>query len=128
MSESSNERFEVDRFILERIDSVPHLEAVLLLWGERSQSFSVQKVAKQLWVSPDHASSILRDLARDGLIAASSKPGDYYYRSDPERDRLIGLVSDTYRQELIRISNLIHSKPSEAVRQFAKAFRLRRAE
>jgi hypothetical protein len=35
-------------------------------------------------------------------------------------------VDATYRRELVRISSMIHSKPSPAVRQFARAFRLKK--
>ena len=35
-------------------------------------------------------------------------------------------VDTTYRRELIRVSRLIHSKPSAAVREFARAFRLKK--
>jgi len=35
MSENSQKSADIDRFIQDRIESVPHLEALLLLWRER---------------------------------------------------------------------------------------------
>jgi len=121
-----HENPEVFRFILEEIDSVPHLEALLLLWHNRAQPWAVPGVAKRLYVNPDTARQLLLDLHRRHLIA--TVPGSTeLYRFDagsPEKDRLIGEVDATYRRELVRISTIIHSKASTAVREFAKAFRI----
>lgn len=125
MHDNRQEQSEVDRFIMDRIDSVPHLEALLLLWRDPSQPSSAEKLAKQLWVKPDIAQNVLRDLARDSFLTAVAESEEYFYRSHPETDRLIGLLNETYRQELIRVSTMIHSKASAAVREFARAFRIK---
>jgi hypothetical protein len=119
-------RAEVDRFLLERIETVPHLEALLLLWNSRPKAWSAGATADALYVSADSARAILDDLARQNLIAAAGSTGEYFYESEAGRDRLVALVDLAYRRELIRIARLIHSKPSAAVREFARAFRLRK--
>ena len=119
---------EVDRFVLNRIDSVPHLEALLLMWRERPHPYSAPRLSKELWVTLDQAEGVLRDLAREGLVVANSEPAGYLHQADPEKDRLLRLVSETYKRELIRISTMIHSKPSASVREFAKAFRLKKED
>ena len=126
--EDSRQKANVDRFIMNRIDTVPHLEALLLLWRERPQSWAPESVAKRLWVKPEVARDILQDLARDQLLAVSPQPGQYVYSSDPETDLLLSALNDTYRQEMIRISNMIHSKASSAVREFARAFRIKKEQ
>ena len=128
MQDDPNQRTEVDRFIMDRIDSVPHLEALLLLWRTRNQAMSAEKLAKHLWVRPDVAKSILRDLVRDDFVEPVTESGEYRYNVDPNADRLIGLLEETYRRELIRVSTMIHSKPSSSVREFARAFRLKKEE
>ncbi|MEO8130999.1 MAG: hypothetical protein ABI822_28125, partial [Bryobacteraceae bacterium] len=80
MEGNPQEQSEVDRFIMNRIDSVPHLEALLLMWRDRSQVSSAGKLAKQLWVKPDLAKNILQDLARDGFLDVGTKSGEYLYR------------------------------------------------
>ena len=115
----------VDQFLQNHIDTVPHLEAFLLLWNSHPKDWSVQDMAEALFVMPESAKKILEDLARQNLIVLM--PGDpeaFRYKAEPGRDELTALVDATYRRELIRISTLIHSKPSAAVREFAKAFRL----
>lgn len=126
--EDSQQKANVDRFIMNRIDTVPHLEALLLLWRERPQSWTPESVAKRLWIKPELARNILQDLARDQLLAVSAQTGQYVYSSDPETDLLLSALNDTYRQEMIRISNMIHSKASSAVREFARAFRIKKEQ
>ena len=118
---------DVDRFVLDHIDTVPHLEALLLLWNNRPKRWSGEDMAKGLFLAPESAQEILDDLVRQRLIgAAPDELAIYWYESDPNRDRLIASVDATYRRELIRLSRLIHSKPSAAVREFARAFRLKK--
>jgi hypothetical protein len=126
MPDQDNDRAEVDRFLQERIETVPHLEALLLLWNSRPKTWSADAIADALYVPPDAARAILDDLVRQNLIAVSVSSAGYFYESEPARDNLAALVDLAYRHELIRITRLIHSKPSAAIREFARAFRLRK--
>ena len=127
MTESNEGRREVDEFILEQIETVPHLEALLLLWHSRPKPWSVDEMAQRLFLGPSTVRDILLDLARRGLIRTIAAALEtYQYESEPGRDRLMALVALTYREDLIRLSRLIHSKPSAAVRDFARAFRLKK--
>ncbi|HEY1801923.1 MAG TPA: hypothetical protein VGG46_13420 [Terriglobales bacterium] len=116
---------EVDEFILRRIDSVPQLEALLLLWTSRPREWSVDDMAKALYVRTDMAQAILEDLAQRELISdVPNQSGRYVYavHSD-EQNRLMQAVDRTYRHELVRISTMIHAQASSALRDFARAFR-----
>lgn len=128
MKEDFQRRAEVDRFVMDRVDSVPHLEALLLLWRERPQAWSAESLARRLWVKPDVARDILQDLVRERLIVAMSGSDEFSSQPDPEVDTLLGSLNDIYRAEMIRISTMIHSKPSSAVREFARAFRLKKEQ
>lgn len=122
----NNEEPEVFRFILEEIDSVPQLEALLLLWHNRAEPWSALQVAKRLYVSGDTARQLLEELQRRHLIATLPQSTEFYQfdAGSPEKNQLIGLVDKTYRRELVRVSTMIHSKASTAVREFARAFRI----
>jgi hypothetical protein len=127
MKEETPDQDAVDRFILEQIDSVPHLEALLLIWNWRPKEWTSEEMAERLFLEPAAARDILDHLSRGKLIAASaSTPKKYGYLGDPEHDRLLMAVDLTYRRELIRVSRLIHSKGSPAVRAFARAFRIKK--
>jgi DNA-binding MarR family transcriptional regulator len=118
----------VDRFVEEEIDSVPHLEALLLLWRNTPQSFSPAEIAEKLYIPAPQAASIAEDLHRRGLITrAPDVHAAFLYDSSLEsRNSLLEAVEATYRRELIRISGIIHSKASPGVRAFADAFRFRK--
>jgi len=118
-------RLSVDQFILDEIDSVPHLEALLLAWNKRPKSWSVAEMSSAIYVADEAGKSILVELARRGLIAEEpASSGQYSYGAkSAEWDDFMSLLDRTYRRELIRISKLIHSKAPSAVHQFARAFR-----
>lgn len=123
----ANANIDVDQFFRDQIDTVPHLEALLLFWNNRPRSWSIEKTAERLFLSPEETKGILADLARKHLIETVPGSSDSYrYQPQADRDRLIGSVDATYRRELIRVSRLIHSKPSAAVRAFAQAFRVKK--
>ena len=116
---------EVDSFILNEIESVPHIEALLILRNRRSETFSIEQIAAQLYIPPESAQNILQDLVRRALVTSlSEEDSRYQYSSSPEREALMQEVEITYRRELVRVANMIHSKASNAVRDFARAFRI----
>jgi hypothetical protein len=115
---------DVDSFILNEVDSVPHLEALLILRARRPQSLSTAEVASHLYINEDSAGSILQDLERRGLLhSTGGDPNLYGYSPSGELEALVKQVEITYRRELVRVANMIHSKASSAVRDFARAFR-----
>ena len=121
-----DEQLNVDRFILDEIDSVPHLEGLLLLWRSAPEPLSAAQIAGKLYVSPSQGAAIAEDLCHRGLIVCTPGPEFSYDTSDQQRNRLLAAVDETYRRELIRISGIIHSKASPSVRAFANAFRFRK--
>ena len=117
-------RRQVDQFISEQVESVPHLEALLLVWKRRPKSWTAAEMARALYIPPEQAVAILRDLQARRLVEAETD--GYVWRADNARDGLFANVERIYRRELIRISNMIHSKASAAVREFARAFKLKK--
>ena len=126
--EGDNRRLQVDRFILEQIDSVPHLEALLLLFNSQPKAWSTDEMAKSLYVRNDVASKILDGLVQRNLIAVSPDKLDlfFYDAEDQAENELLQAVDAIYRKEVVRISSLIHSKASAGVRDFARAFRFKK--
>ena len=123
MNEETPQIKEVDEFILEQIDTVPHLEALLLLWNSRPRQWSVEEMAGALYVSPGVARNILQALTRRGLLVGGRGVSDWYRYGSSQQDSLIQAVEATYRRDLIRISRMIHSKAAPGIREFAQAFR-----
>jgi predicted transcriptional regulator len=121
-------RLQVDRFILEQIDSVPHLEALLLLVNNQPKAWSVDEMARSLYVRSEVASKILESLVQRRLISVNPDDASKYSYSpnDDEKNKLMVNVDAVYRKELTRISSLIHSKASAGVLDFARAFRFKK--
>ena len=125
MVDSDDKQQEVLGFIQEHIDTVPELEALLLLWQHRPNSWKVEDLAQRLYIPLEETRAVLLDLKRKQLISASPDEADTFrYNLDsPKRNDLIRRTEELYRRQVVRISTMIHSKPSSAVRDFARAFR-----
>ena len=128
MPDLSDSSRNVDRFLLDQIDTVPHLEGLLLLWKSRPKLWSADEMARALYLAPESTKAILDDLVRLRLVGHGSDvtQKNYCYESEAARDDLVAAVDATYRNELIRISRLIHSKAPASIREFARAFRLKK--
>jgi hypothetical protein len=126
MGRNEETRAKVDQFIMDEIDSVPHLEALLLVWNRRPKQWSTEQMARELYVQPDRAAKILQDLVNRSLIGTNqdASPAFFFYQSkSSERDDLLDALDRIYRAEVVRVSTMIHAKASPAVRDFARAFR-----
>lgn len=127
MSEQ-NQGLDPYQFIHENLDSVPHLESLILLWNSRPVGWTEEELASRLYIPPEQVKTVLRDLIR--LQMAQEIPGppikySYLPRSE-ELDDLMRTIDNAYRRDLVRISTMIHSKASSPVREFAKAFRFKK--
>jgi hypothetical protein len=122
MDQLDPKRLDVDRFVIEEIESVPHLEALLLLWNSRPGQRSVADMAKALYLSSDQVEPILQDLLQRQLVLIESDLCSY--NAEHPKSEIIALLDSIYRREIVRISTMIHSKPSASVRAFARAFKL----
>lgn len=115
---------EIVEFILDEIESVPHLEALLLIRNTHPQKWTVDALKKRLYLSGEAVEHLLGDLTRRKLLTFDpSGPAYFYEPASPEKDNLIERVDEIYRHQIVRISQLIHSKPPAALRDFARAFR-----
>ena len=115
---------ELERFVLEQIDSVPHLEALLLTWRSRPKLWSIEEMGSSLYVPAEMAANILRDLSFKGLIEpAENSPRTYRYVPTEAEDQLLTRLDVAYRRELIQLTRMIHGKAPSAMREFARAFK-----
>lgn len=116
------------QFLAERIDTVPQLEAVLLLWENPQRLWSEEELAGRVYVSRAVAATILQALQRQQLVTAEQAPA-VRYRYNPQWDpsgEVMPEVAATYRSHLVPLATFIHSRASTAVREFARAFDLKK--
>lgn len=115
----------VRRLIVERLDTIPELEAVLLFREDASRTWTADQAGRRLYVSTTVAAHILEQLDERGFVV---RAGDAY-RYGPDTAELARAVDElavTYARQLVAVTHLVHAKASPGVRQFADAFRLRR--
>lgn len=122
--------YDVYQFVLKHIDSVAHLEGLLLLRSDPNTVWSVEALAKRLYISDRQTSELLLRLHGDGfVIRTSNKPPLYQYRPQPFALReMMDRVAETYSRYLVPVTNLIHSKATSRVQEFADAFKLTKEE
>jgi hypothetical protein len=115
---------DVLRFLTEKIDSVPHLETLLLLSEAPAQSWTVEQVAARLYTSQEAATALLKKLQQHRLVThEASMPARYHYDASwDDSGELMAKISETYRRRLVQVAGFIHSKASSSVREFARAF------
>ena len=124
----SNSGTDVYEYILDKIDSVPHLEAIILLWNSRPVGWTPEELASRLYVPPEKVTELLRDLIRQQLVQqiAGTPPRYSYLPRSEEQNEWMYKVDVAYRREMVRISTMLHSKTSSSVREFARAFRIKK--
>ena len=117
----------VERFLLDSIDTVPHLEALLLLFQSPATVWAVEDLAARIYVSDRQAAAILDDLTRRTLIArVEQSPAKYQFvAASADKTQLLDQVAQSYRAQLVQVTRFIHSNASGSVRDFARAFRLK---
>lgn len=115
---------EMQRFILMSIPSVPYLEAMLLLRAARSQHWDGRRVAQRLYISEKAAQAVLSDLHAARIVRADGQePPSYQFHPEPDgMEQMIDRLAETYKRNLVDVTNLIHARTSKKAQQFADAF------
>lgn len=115
----------VRRLVLESIDSVAELEALLLLRETAPQTWIPEDVGSRLYVSRAVAAYSLTALANRGLLV-ERVAGFTYDPRTPELEDDVTALAQAYSTNLITVTHLIHAKPGPSVQDFARAFRWRK--
>jgi hypothetical protein len=114
---------DVREFILTYIESIAHLEALLLLMN-KGEKWTAASVAAQLYIDEQQAKDVLDRLCDSGLTAC--RDGTYWFNGEPPGQRaMVERLATLYSRHLIPVTNLVHSRPS-GIRAFAAAFKLRK--
>jgi hypothetical protein len=121
---------EVERFILDNIHSVGQLEILLFLLETAPQQWTAEALARELRFATDSAAKRLEDLRSRGLVARTEEhePAYRFAARDPRDDRVVRALAETYATWRVSVITLIYSKPSEPLRFFADAFKIRRKD
>lgn len=121
---------DVRAFLLQHIDSIAQLEALLLLRNDPTYAWSVEALAKRLYITTQETAAILQQLVADRFLTTTQETMELY-QYHPESSALATMVdriAELYRQYLIPVTNIIHAKPRSRVQEFADAFKLRKGD
>jgi DNA-binding IclR family transcriptional regulator len=117
---------ELKRFILTSVPSVPYLEAMLLLRGEAQAAWDASMLAKRLYVTQARSAALLQQLAEAGFVVADAQ--GWRWQPSPEAAQRVDQLAAAYSDNLLGVTELIHSREDRRARQFADAFRLRKED
>jgi hypothetical protein len=115
----------VRRFVLTNIASVPHLEALLLLRAD-VRAWSTDELARRLYTSDKNAARLLADLCHLGMAEDAGDGTVRYAPQSPATGAMLDTVARLYSQNLVAMTNLIHSSVDRKAQQFAAAFTFRK--
>jgi len=120
---------DVKEFIIEKIDSVAELEALLLIYRNPETDWSVGDLAQRLYTSSEQTERVLTQLLAHDFLAVGQNPAVYRYQPKTlHLAEMVERVADVYARYLVPVTNLIHAKPQIKVQKFADAFKLRKKE
>lgn len=115
---------DVAQFIDRYLDSIPELEALLLLQETAPKAWDIVSLARRLYVRQEEVEYILAKLRRHGLAAGDEMRGFQFNAGSPAAAQVARVVS-TYRSQLSAVTRAVHAKPPVGVREFARAFDLK---
>jgi hypothetical protein len=112
-------------FIRECIDRLETLDVLLLLQSTPTRAWTVRQVSDELRSAPQAVESTLQGLLGRGLLAKDGEA--FVFRpSSAELEEITSRLAACYREKRTAVITAIFSKPNEAVRSFAEAFRLKK--
>jgi hypothetical protein len=120
----------VRRFIIEHINSVESLEILLLLSTGTIREYTAEDVSRTLRTSLESAAARLKELHRSKLLVTVENEGSPQYRFDTASPGA-GVVADlekVYKTRRVSVISFIYSNPTDPLRAFSDAFRLRKDE
>ena len=98
-------------------------------WGPylSERQWTEEEVAARIYLGRPAAATILQALQRQQLVTQDS--GSAGYRYNPQWDpsgEVMPEVAAAYSRHLVHLATFIHSRASTAVREFARAFDLKK--
>lgn len=116
---------EVKRFIMDNIDSVAELEAILFLRDQRHQAWDLRSIAARIYTRDDETAALLAKLIARGFIVegGTEHTAFRYQPQTPTLAEALDSLALVYSHYLVPVTNLIHMKSRRSIEGFADAFK-----
>ena len=100
---------DIRQFILERIESVAQIEALLLIRSNPRAHFSAAEIARRLYIERSRTDEALDGLCGSGVL---TRTGDGYGLDGipPQTLALVDGLLEAYARHLIPVTNIVHAK------------------
>lgn len=115
---------ETRNFILQNIESVTELELLLLLYAQPGE-WNPDSVSRQMRTNPEAANKTMARLTNLGLLRQNAN-GGFECAPSPEMADLLEKLGQSYSQRRSSVIGLIYNKPTERMKDFADAFRIKK--
>jgi hypothetical protein len=125
---------DLNTFVLDHVDSIEQLEVLLLLWQRRERGWTASEVSQELRSAPESVAQRLKGLQNKKLLVvladqAPSAEAVYFFQPESEKAQaLVERLSEMYKTRRFSVINLILSRPSDSIRTFADAFKIKKSE
>jgi hypothetical protein len=116
---------DVKQFIRGCIDRLETLEVLLLLQASGRKVWTSTEVSERMRSSRLAIETALTALVSRGLVVQQAEGYDYQPQT-PELDAAAVRLAACYREKRTAVISFIFSAPSDAVRRFAEAFRIKK--
>ena len=120
------EEQQILEFVRTAIGSVWGLELLLLLRRDAGRTWRLDELVRELRSSEAAIKGALKSLDRAGLIAETGSQNYKYDPLTPALDELAALTQRTYAIKPSTVITAIFEPPSDKLRKFAEAFKLKR--
>ena len=112
-------------FIWGAIDRLETLETLLLLQASPEKSWTLEQLMHDMRSSQLAAEQTTTVLVSRGLISLENGAYRFHPRT-PELEATAARLAACYRERRVAVIRTIFSRPNEAVRSFADAFRIKK--
>lgn len=119
---------DVRRFVLASVASVPFLEAMLLLRAQADTRWSAAELSRRLYVTPNLGEELLVQLADGGFAVPGEQEKTWRWNAATPLAPIVSELAEVYAENVVGVTELIHSRQDRRAQQFADAFRLRKKE
>jgi hypothetical protein len=116
---------DIVHFIRECIDRLETLDVLLRLQSAPERSWTIRQISDEMRSSPLAIESALESLLRHGLLEKDGTSFRFRPRDAALEDKTSRLAA-CYRERRTAVITTIFSKPNEAIRGFAEAFRFKK--
>jgi hypothetical protein len=116
----------VRSFLNDHVESVVQLEVLLLVYASPGRDFATADVVEALRIEPAWAEAQLSAMCARGILVRAAAGSYRWDPATPELESAVGGLARAYADRRVSVIGLIYAKPSDQLRSFADAFRIKK--